>query len=140
MKIILNSEEETIKFAKTFANQLKGSEIIGLVGNLGAGKTVFSRALASGLKITNKITSPTFVLMKVYEVKKHPTIKYLCHIDAYRLKTANDLVAIGANEYFGRADTVSVIEWADKIKNILPKNTKYIKIKIGENNQRIINY
>jgi len=139
MKHLLNSEKETFEFAKNYAKKLKGGEIIGLIGNLGAGKTVFSRGLAAGLGIKNKITSPTFVLMKVYNVKKE-VIKHFCHIDAYRLKTEADLSAIGAEEYFGKPDTVTIIEWADKTRNILPKNTKLIEFKIGKADKREINY
>lgn len=137
MKYILNSEKETFEFSKDFAGKLKGGEIIGLVGNLGAGKTVFSRGLAAGLDIKNKITSPTFVLMKVYEVKRK-NIKYFCHIDAYRLRSAQDLLAIGADDYLGKADTITLIEWADKIKTILPPQTRIINIKIQNGTKREI--
>jgi len=135
MKIIAKNEKETFSLAKTFAQKLKGGEIIGLIGDLGAGKTVFTQGLAQALKIKQVIASPTFVIMKVYPVK-HKTIKQLVHIDAYRIKSAADIVAIGAIDYFNRADTVTVIEWADNIKNILPSKTKYITIKIdGEKRQ-----
>ncbi|MCG2690967.1 tRNA (adenosine(37)-N6)-threonylcarbamoyltransferase complex ATPase subunit type 1 TsaE [Candidatus Parcubacteria bacterium] len=134
---ITSSEKETFNFAKKFAKRLKGGEIIGLTGDLGAGKTVFAKGLAAGLGVKKNITSPTFVLMKVYQTK-YPNIKYLIHIDAYRLKTPQDLIAIGAEEYFNRPDTVTVIEWADKIKKILPKKTKYIGIINKDENKRII--
>lgn len=139
MKHLFNSEQETYSFAKNFAQELVGGEVIGLIGDLGTGKTVFSRGLAAGLGIKNKVTSPTFVLMKVYPVNQG-AIRFYCHIDAYRLKTAYDLSAIGAMEYFGRADTVTVIEWADKIKKLLPKEAKLIKFTLGESDQRLINY
>lgn len=137
MKFISKSEIETYKFAKKLAKKLKGGEIIGLVGDLGAGKTVFVRGLAAGLEIKQKITSPTFVLMKIYKAggKK---IKQLCHIDAYRLKSARDILAIGADEYFSQPDTVTAIEWAEKIKKNLPPKTKFMKFKI-KNDLRIIN-
>jgi tRNA threonylcarbamoyladenosine biosynthesis protein TsaE len=136
---ITNSEKETFNFAKKFAKRLKGGEIIGLTGDLGAGKTVFAKGLAAGLGVKKNITSPTFVLMKIYEIKKPCSkIKILCHIDAYRLKTPQDLIAIGAEEYFNRPDAVTVIEWADKIKKILPKKTKYIGIINKDENKRII--
>ena len=117
---------------------MTGGQILGLTGNLGAGKTIFTKGLALGLGIKKNITSPTFVLMKVYPTK-HQQIKFLVHIDAYRIKSAHDLIAIGADEYFKRADTITVIEWADKIKKILPKKTKFVKISINKTS-RIINY
>lgn len=138
MRFLSTSEKQTFDFAKNFSKKLKGGEVLGLIGDLGAGKTVFSRGLAKGLGIKKKITSPTFVLMRVYPVKKK-RIKFFVHIDAYRIKSARDLEAIGAKEYFGRPDAITVIEWPDKIKKILPKKSKIIIIK-HQKNLRIINY
>lgn len=127
MKFVSTSEKDTFNFAKKFAKTLKGGEVIGLIGDLGAGKTVFASGLAAGLGIKQKITSPTFVIMRVYPIKRKTT-KILVHIDAYRLKYAANLEAIGGKEYFGQPDTVTVIEWADKIKKILPKKTLQVNI------------
>jgi tRNA threonylcarbamoyladenosine biosynthesis protein TsaE len=139
MKFISISEKQTFNFAKKFSKELAGGEIIGLIGNLGAGKTVFTKGLAAGLGIKKNVASPTFVLMKAYPVAGHKQIKWLVHFDAYRVKTAGDLSAIGAKEYFNRPDTVSVIEWADKIKKILPQETKFFIISY-KNNSRIIKF
>jgi len=138
MKFLSTSEKQTLSFAKKFSKNLAGGRILGLIGNLGAGKTVFTKGLALGLGIKKNINSPTFVLMKVYPIKKHRQIKLLIHIDAYRIKSAQDLIAIGAAEYFNRPDVITIIEWADKIKKILPKKTKLIKINIQKNNLRKI--
>lgn len=121
MEIITQTEKETIGIAKEFASQLEGGEVLGLIGDLGAGKTCFAKGLAKGLGIKKNITSPTFVLMKVYPVK-YKTIKNFVHIDAYRLHSYNDLLAIGIEDYIGKDDSVVVIEWADRVK------TKKIKI------------
>ncbi|OIP80580.1 MAG: tRNA (adenosine(37)-N6)-threonylcarbamoyltransferase complex ATPase subunit type 1 TsaE [Parcubacteria group bacterium CG2_30_45_37] len=137
MRLISRSEKQTFNFAKNFSKRLKGGEVIGLIGNLGAGKTIFTKGLAAGLGIIKNITSPTFVLMRVYPVKSR-RIKQLVHIDAYRVKSARDLTAIGADEYFGRPDTITAIEWADKIKKILPKTAKFVKIIYQQNNLRQI--
>ena len=139
MKYKTNSEKETLTFAKKYAKNLQGGEIIGLVGDLGAGKTVFTKGLAVGFGIKKVITSPTFVLMKVYTIKGHKQIKYFVHIDAYRLKSAKDLDAIGASEYCNRADSVVIIEWADRVKKILPKETVFITID-HDKNGRIFNF
>lgn len=129
-KITTKSEKETFEFAKNYAKKLKGGEIIGLIGDLGTGKTVFTKGLAKGLGVKDNITSPTFVIMKVYEVNsKLLKVNCLVHIDAYRLTSGKDLEAIGALEYFNKKDTVVVIEWPEKIKKILPRKTRYIKIK-----------
>ncbi|MDP2708794.1 MAG: tRNA (adenosine(37)-N6)-threonylcarbamoyltransferase complex ATPase subunit type 1 TsaE [bacterium] len=139
MKLRSTSDLQTFNFSKNFSKKLSGGEVIGLIGNLGAGKTVFSQGLAAGLGIKKHLTSPTFVLMKVYPVKKHSRIKQLVHIDAYRLKSAHGLAAIGADEYFGRPDTVVLVEWADRIKKILPKEVRFVNININKTS-RIINY
>ena len=139
MKIITKNEKETLAAAKKFARQLEGGEVIGLEGDLGAGKTVFVKGLAAGLGIKKIITSPTFVLMKVYPVKsvKSP-IRQLVHIDAYRLTSGADLEAIGALDYFGQKHTITVIEWPERVRDILLKDCLKIKIKIKNNNQREI--
>lgn len=139
MRYQANSEKDTLAFAKKYASELKGGEIIGLVGDLGAGKTVFAKGLAVGLGIKKVVNSPTFVLMKVYSVNKHKQIKYFVHIDAYRLKLVKDLEAIGVLEYFNRDDSVVVIEWADRVKKILPKKADIVNIKHSRNG-RIISY
>lgn len=125
-KIITKNEKETFDFAEKFAKNLKGGELIGLEGNLGSGKTVFTKGIAFGLGIKENILSPTFVYMKIYEVSGHKIIKKLCHIDAYRLENEQILVNIGALEYFNSPEVVSIIEWADRVKNIFP--VKYKKI------------
>ncbi|MBU4369649.1 tRNA (adenosine(37)-N6)-threonylcarbamoyltransferase complex ATPase subunit type 1 TsaE [Patescibacteria group bacterium] len=167
MKITTQSEKQTLNLGKKIAKQLKGGEVIGLIGELGAGKTVFIKGLAQGLNIKKTITSPTFVLMKVYPVKsceagsptakfnrvnpinnlrqrriclgrKQSTINNFIHVDAYRLKSAQDLIDIGIKDYLSKKTAVTVIEWADQVKNILPKNRILVKIKMGRNpNQRI---
>lgn len=138
MEYISKSEKETSAIAQKFAQTLKGGEVIGLIGELGAGKTTFTKAIAKTLEISKHLTSPTFVLMKIYKTSGNQ-IKNLIHIDAYRLKTAGDLLAIGAEEYLERPDTITIIEWADRIKDILPKKTKLIKITTQGKN-RIIKF
>lgn len=115
-KIITKNEKETFDFAKEFTKELKGGDVIGLLGNLGAGKTVFSQGVAKELGIKEKINSPTFVYMKIYDVKNHPTIKKFCHIDAYRLEDEAKLINIGAIEYVGEPSVLTLIEWSDKQK------------------------
>jgi len=135
MKKITKSEKETFDFAQDFARKLKGGETIGLVGDLGAGKTIFTKGLAKGLGVKQTIASPTFVLMKVCPIQNSKLkIKNLVHIDSYRIKNKNDLISLGVEEYIDRDDAIVVIEWADRVKKILPKKTKFIKLsnKIGD--------
>ena len=138
--IISKSEIETHKLAENLTKTFTGNAVIGLIGDLGAGKTAFTKGLASGLNIKNKITSPTFVFMKVYDVLKNSKIKKFVHIDAYRISSEADMEAIGAPEYFERPDTITVVEWADNLKNILPQETKYIEFKSIDENTREIKF
>ncbi len=133
------SAKQTFNFAEKISKKLTGGEVFGLIGNLGAGKTIFTKGLAKGLGIKKTITSPTFILMRPYPVK-HPKIKQLVHIDAYRIASPRDLLAIGFEELIGRPDTVTVIEWADKIKKILPKKTRFITITHKQDNTRSIKF
>ena len=146
--MISRSQNETIEFAKKFAKELKGGEVIGLVGELGSGKTTFVKGLAGGLGIKKNITSPTFVMLKEYRIPhRHLHISSvnrevygtLVHIDVYRVEKIDDIKSVGIEDYFGRKDVVMVIEWAEKIKKILPKNTIYINFKhVDENKREII--
>ncbi|MDD5527916.1 MAG: tRNA (adenosine(37)-N6)-threonylcarbamoyltransferase complex ATPase subunit type 1 TsaE [Patescibacteria group bacterium] len=138
MKIITHSEKETFSFAKKLAKKAKGGEVYALSGNLGAGKTVFARGFAGGLGVKRNVNSPTFVLMKIYPVKKNKSIKHLCHIDAYRLKSARDLAAIGVADYLGQKDSVCLVEWPERIKKILPKSIFLLKLSQKDEKMRTI--
>jgi len=138
--MISPNAQETIKFAQKFAQKLKGGEVIGLIGELGAGKTTFMKGLAEGLKVNNTITSPTFVLLKSYHGKiKNKKIE-LVHIDAYRIENTDDIKSVGIEDYLNRKDAIVAIEWAEKIKGFLPKNTIYIKFKHKSENERGISF
>lgn len=141
MEIITQNEAETFEFAEKYAQSLKAGQIIGLVGNLGAGKTVFTKGLAKGLGIHQNVSSPTFNIMRLYEIRKslaNENIKKFCHIDAYRVKNEFEIIDVGAEDFIGQKDTVTVIEWADNIKDILPGRTKMIDIRLTGDSQRLI--
>lgn len=135
-EVISNNIQETEKIAQEIAVSLKGGEILALSGDLGAGKTVFVKAVAKYLGIKDTITSPTFVLMKVYDLD-YNNLNKLVHIDCYRLEGEEDLTDLGLEDYINNNNIV-VIEWADKINN-LPKNTININIEyISDNKRKII--
>lgn len=137
ISIITKNEQETLEFAQKFASELKGGEVFLLEGDLGTGKSVLVRGVAAGLGIAKQITSPTFVIMKVYEVENHATIKKLVHVDAYRIEV-NDLFQIGLKEYLNDPETVVFIEWGDKVKKDLKKyQFETIKIDHQENSRKI---
>jgi tRNA threonylcarbamoyladenosine biosynthesis protein TsaE len=132
MEIITKTEQETFEFAKEFAKSLKGGEVLGLSGDLGAGKTVFAKGLAAGLNVKETVTSPTFVIMKIYPADLGK-IKKFVHIDAYRIK-GNDIYHLGGNDYLGRPDTVSLVEW---VENVRSKTDILINIEIDGNSRKI---
>lgn len=148
--MISHSARETIEYAQKFARRLNGGEVIGLVGDLGSGKTIFVQGLAKALGVKENITSPTFVILKVYKIPKksiHPFIYlsihplFFVHVDAYRIEKAEDAESVGLSDYLGRKDAIIVIEWADKIKKILPKSAIYIEFEhlghFGENFRKV---
>jgi len=130
------NQAETEKVAQELIARLQGGEVLALVGNLGAGKTVFVKGLAKALGIEENITSPTFVLMKIYQAQ-HERIKRLVHVDCYRLEKAEDLAEIGLADYLGDPANIVVIEWADRVLN-LPKNTIHISIEYINNQERLL--
>ena len=136
--MITKSEKETLELGQKLAKRLTGGAVIALIGDLGAGKTIFIKGLAKGLGIEQMITSPTFVIMKLYKAKSRE-IKFLCHIDAYRLTKGQELIDIGLSDWLGKKDVVTVIEWADQVEDILPKKKIEVKIDFGkkENERRI---
>ena len=148
-KFISRSEVDTHRLAEKIAESIKRglpagrqSKIIALYGNLGSGKTTFVQGLAKGLGIEKKIISPTFILMRSYKIQNTKyQILNLYHVDLYRLEgnVAEEAKNLGLTDIWGKKDNIVVIEWAEKIKKILPKETKWIKFEnIGENERKII--
>ena len=130
-KITTHSEEETIEVAENFESEKFPNMIICLDGDLGSGKTLFTKGIAKALGIEENITSPTFTIVKEYEGELP-----LYHMDVYRLDGNTD--GVGIEEYFHKGGVV-VIEWANMIKDILPEERLDIKIKtMGENKRMLI--
>lgn len=131
MEIITNSFEETINVAKDFAKTLQPGDVVLLDGDMGAGKTVFAKGVALALGITDEVTSPTYAYMNDYYGK-------LYHYDCYRLTCGEDAEALGLTDYFYMKG-ICLIEWAQNVKDVLPKNCKRVQIlKLDENVRKII--
>ena len=128
-KITTNSEDDTIELAQNIESEKFPNMVICLEGDLGSGKTIFAKAFASSMGITDNITSPTFTIIKEYEGELK-----LFHMDVYRLSDLKQ--DIGITEYFKRKG-VCIIEWADLIPDLLPKNRLDIKIKVINENTRV---
>ena len=116
---ITSSAEETHKLGKSIGQKLKGGEILALFGDLGSGKTTFVKGLAEGLGIKRRITSPTFIIERIYKADKKLT---LYHLDLYRLDKIDEATQMEIKEIVSNPKNIVVIEWADEIINSLPKN------------------
>jgi tRNA threonylcarbamoyladenosine biosynthesis protein TsaE len=134
MVIEISSLLELENLAKKVAKSLKGGETLALIGNLGAGKTTFTKLLLKASGIRKNITSPTFVLMLPYHNKEYT----FYHIDLYRTNHYKEVEALGVLDLWNEAGNVFIIEWADKIKKHLPKNTIYFNFKITHDQTRKI--
>ena len=138
-EIITKSDKETQKLAGEMAQGMlkredKGSLIIGLEGDLGSGKTTFIQGIAQGLGIKDKITSPTFVIMKKYPWEKGEFF----HIDCYRIES-EDLLELDFKEIVNQPGNIVMIEWAERVRDILPDNVVWMKFEhLGEDKRRII--
>jgi len=137
-KVVTNNRLQTQKLGQLLATELRGGEIISLLGDLGGGKTTFTQGLAAGLKIKEKIISPTFVIFKKYPAK-HPKIKYLYHFDLYRPHDLQEILDLGFEETISRPENITIIEWADKVQKIIPpaNNLKIKFLFLGKNSREL---
>ncbi|NLM74302.1 MAG: tRNA (adenosine(37)-N6)-threonylcarbamoyltransferase complex ATPase subunit type 1 TsaE [Clostridiaceae bacterium] len=120
--LVTFSEQETFLLGKELSRELKPGDVISLEGDLGTGKTIITKGIAAGLDITEPITSPTFTLVNTYEGEIT-----LHHFDVYRINDPEELYAIGWDEYFSD-DAITVVEWGDRVLEMLPDNTIRIRI------------
>ena len=130
MEYLSKSVKDTIKIAENYAKTLKKGDVVLLNGEMGAGKTAFTKGLAKGLNIQDEITSPTYAYMNDYD-------GVLYHYDCYRLSSGEDAEALGLTDYF-YMDGVCVIEWSENIKSVLPDTAKTVEIIKKSENERII--
>lgn len=130
MEIISHSEKETIDIAKDFAKTLKRGDVVILNGDLGAGKTAFTKGVAEFFNLSG-VTSPTYAYLNIYG-------DLIYHYDCYRLSCGEEAVILGLTDYFN-GDNICIIEWAENIKDVLPKDIKTVAIeKISETERKII--
>ncbi|WP_432800158.1 tRNA (adenosine(37)-N6)-threonylcarbamoyltransferase complex ATPase subunit type 1 TsaE [Poriferisphaera sp. WC338] len=137
-----NSVGQTVALGRLIGSIMREGEIIGLIGDLGAGKTQFVRGLAEGLGIRGEVvSSPTFVVMQEYEQEDCDGEEslVLVHIDAYRLESARDLASIGWDEEGNeiREGAVVAIEWANMLESFLPDDTLHVNIQHANDGRQI---
>jgi len=125
MKILSKSVAETNKLAEDFVNKLLprvgSATVVGMFGDLGSGKTTFIQAVGKSLGVEEVMTSPTFVIEKIYLLKNKKFNK-LIHIDAYRLDSGKELANLGWEEIIKDPQNLILIEWPERVADILPKN------------------
>ena len=131
MEFLSNSEKQTQEIAFEYAKTLCTGDVVLLNGDLGAGKTAFTKGLAKFFNIKDQVTSPTYAYLNVYG-------DYIYHYDCYRLSCGEDAEALGLTDYFN-GKNICVIEWAENIADVLPKKVKVVTIeKISEEERKII--
>ncbi len=135
--ITTKNTEETAKIGEILAREMKTGQVICLQGDLGGGKTTFTKGFAKGLGIKQNITSPTFVLMKEYLVNTQNIYKFY-HLDCYRIKDSKDVAELGLTDIMNNLNNIVIIEWAEKIADILPKNCLHIQFEFVDENTRKI--
>ncbi len=126
-RIVLKNETDTRSLGARLAQEMQPGQVYALTGDLGAGKTTLAKAIARGLGVTETLTSPTFTIVQEYESGRLP----LYHFDVYRVNDEDELFEIGLEDYFHRGG-VCLIEWADLIGDLLPRDVITIHLCYGE--------
>lgn len=135
IEVVSQNEDMTMEIAKKYAMSIKSPTVISLVGDLGAGKTTFAKGFAKGLEINELVTSPTFTILNTYEGRLP-----LYHFDMYRLSSCQEAEELGFEEYFDLKilKGVSLVEWAENVKGLLPQLHVEIKLeKLGDTQRKI---
>ena len=154
-KHISNSLEETQKIADDFVDSLFSlcptsgkvsgkAVVVGLYGELGAGKTAFMQCIAKALGVGEKVLSPTFVIMKIYDITKIDDISsklnfdHLIHVDAYRMDSSDELLHLGWQEIISNPKNLILIEWPERVTDVMPEHTRVnLRVLSDENSREI---
>ena len=144
-----NSISDTSKIAKDFLNTLEKKEtatVVGLRGNLGSGKTTFTKTIAEHFGLKQTVSSPTFVIEKIYKLsprqglRESQNFKHLIHIDAYRLESGEELLTLGWGDILKDAGNIIFIEWPENVLDVLPEDIRYIDFKFINETTREIEF
>lgn len=142
-KKTIESSEKMEQYAREFTKTIKSGKnsayIVGLYGELGSGKTTFVKGVAKAFDIKNTVTSPTFVIEKIYKLE-NKNFDHLIHIDAYRLKNGAELEHLGWNKIAQDPKNIIFIEWPENIADILPKDMEQLNFMFINENTREIKY
>lgn len=137
-----------VLFKKIKTNKPGGAKVLALKGDLGSGKTTFTQGLAKAIGVKGKILSPTFIIMKKFQISniksktnfkiQNSKIQNFYHLDCYRIQGAKDLLNLGLKEIFSNPKNIVAVEWAERIKDILPKDVIWIFFKFIDKDTRAI--
>ncbi|MHB8661008.1 MAG: tRNA (adenosine(37)-N6)-threonylcarbamoyltransferase complex ATPase subunit type 1 TsaE [Minisyncoccota bacterium] len=140
IRTLVEFEAEAARFASSLARRESGATLITLSGELGAGKTSFAKVIARSLGVVETVNSPTFVLEKIYLLSAGKHFKRLIHIDAYRLSKGSELEALGFDELMRDASNIVLLEWPEKVADVLPAPTVHISLTVLSDGSRTILY
>ena len=126
-----HSEDETIVCGEEFSRKLRPGDIVALCGELGSGKTRFVQGVCRGLGVSEHVTSPTFTILNEYCVNGTP----IYHFDFYRMKTLQELREIGFKEYVNSVEGICLIEWAERVKELLPTKRYDVYLNLGKDDR-----
>ncbi len=138
-EIVTNSFLETQKLGEKIGSDLKTGAILALFGDLGSGKTTFAQGLAKGLGIERRIISPTFIIIRKYQISNFQSpISNFYHIDLYRIEEEKDIESLGLEEILNNSQNIVAIEWAEKLGELLPEKRIDVHFEyLSENKRRI---
>lgn len=141
-KIVSTLADLELEASRFIASLTLGAEatLVTLSGELGAGKTAFTKAVARTLGVEETVTSPTFVLEKIYELPEGQVFTRLIHIDAYRLEKGSDLTPLHFDDYRKDPRTLILLEWPEKVADALPTPTKHLTLSLNTDGSRTITY
>ncbi len=146
MRFVLKNLKETESLAAQFVRDISkqknkiGATVVGLSGELGSGKTAFVKGVARALGVKHTVTSPTFVLEKIYNLPPRKAFSKLVHIDAYRLEHKKELNSLNWNEIIQDPEALVLIEWPECVKGALPRGAQKISFKFIDDTTRKITW
>lgn len=140
IKTLVELEEEAGRFVETLAPKEEGATLVTLSGELGAGKTAFTKAVAHALGVEEVVTSPTFVLEKIYLLPDGKKFRRLIHLDAYRLESGIDLAPLGFDELLTEPGNLILLEWPERVEVALPAPATRISFAANADGSRTISY
>lgn len=132
--------QQTQQIAEQLLREGLKSNVIGLIGELGTGKTTFVQGVAQQLGILSPVTSPTFLILKTYMIPHHPHYNQLVHVDLYRIQQWEEIASIGIEDLWSSRENLILVEWADRIQAHLPSHTQLLIFESLSRHERLLRF